>query len=52
MEWVTNNWVQVGVAYVAMKEFVKVVSIMTPWKWDDKVAKKLESVGNIFFKKS
>lgn len=51
MEWLSNNWVTLVAAYVAVKEAVKLISKLTPWKGDDYVAEWLEKIGNTFFRK-
>jgi len=52
MEWLQAHWLDIVGAVWAFDQFLKIVSKITPWGWDDNVA---DYIGNFlakFFPKS
>ena len=47
--WVTDNWVALVAALWLVEKALTAVSELTPWKWDDNIAKILTKVLKSFF---
>lgn len=48
MEWIKDNWIALIAAIVAFEHAIRLVSKITPWKWDDNIADWIAKLINIF----
>lgn len=49
--WVQNNWVTVGAIILAFDNLLFAIAPLTPWKWDDTLASRLQDILQKFFRK-
>ena len=51
VKWITANWVQLVAGLWLLEQLLRLLSEMTPWKWDDNIVKVLSSILKAFFPK-
>jgi hypothetical protein len=51
MDWITQNWVQVVAGLWLLEQLLRLVSELTPWKWDDNIVKIFSNILKSFFPK-
>ena len=49
MDWLKANWVQLVAGLWALEQVLRVISEMTPWKWDDNLVKVISKILKSFF---
>lgn len=51
IEWITLNWVNVVAALWLLEQLLRLISELTPWKWDDNIVAVLANILKAFFPK-
>jgi len=51
INWITTNWVQLVATLWLIEQLLRVISELTPWKWDDNIVKVLAKILKSFFPK-
>lgn len=49
--WIQTNWVQVVAGLWAIEQVLRIISPLTPWKWDDNLVSMLGKLLQKFFPK-
>lgn len=47
--WITENWVQLGVALWLLEQALRAISEITPWEFDDNIVKYLSRILKAIF---
>jgi len=51
MDWLINNWVQIVAGLWALEQLLRIISPLTPWKWDDNIVSIFGKILQQFFPK-
>jgi hypothetical protein len=51
VNYIMTNWVKIVAALWLVEQVLRVISEMTPWKWDDNIAKVFTGILKKFFPK-
>lgn len=49
MEWITAHWVELIAGLWALEQVLRVISELTPFKWDDNIVKVFSKILKSFF---
>lgn len=44
ISWFQNNWVELAAVIVLVEKLITAIAELTPWKWDDNLARLLTKV--------
>ena len=51
INWITGNWVQLVAGLWLLEQLLRLISELTPWKWDDNIVKVFSKILKSFFPK-
>jgi len=51
IEYIQTNWVQLVAGLWLLEQLLRLISELTPWKWDDNIVKVLSKILKSFFPK-